>query len=355
MSRFFSNRHNGLTAYVPGEQPKDLPYIKLNTNESPYPPSPGVLSAVAGEATKLMLYSDPTAQALNEAVADVLSVSADCLLMTNGSDEILNFAFMAFGDEAHPFIMPDITYGFYPVFARLNRIPFEEIPLRQDFSVDVDALIRARGNIIIANPNAPTGMVLPLSEIERIVASDRDRIVVVDEAYIDFGGDSAIGLIGRYDNLLVTRTFSKSYSLAGGRLGFGVACPALIRDLNTIKYSINPYNVNRMTMAAGVAAMRENAYYMENCRRIMATRAYTAEKLGERGFSVLPSETNFLFARHHSVSGSRIYTGLRERGILVRHFSHPRIVDYNRITVGTAEQMNALLAGLDDILQEEAR
>lgn len=355
MSRFFSNRHDGLTAYVPGEQPKDLPYIKLNTNESPYPPSPGVLEAVAGEASKLMLYSDPTAQALNAAVADVLSVPADCLLMTNGSDEILNFAFMAFGDEAHPFVMPDITYGFYPVFARLNRIPFEEIPLRTDFSVDVDAMIKARGNIIIANPNAPTGMVLPLSEIERIVASDRDRIVVVDEAYIDFGGDSAIGLIERYDNLLVTRTFSKSYSLAGGRLGFGVACPALIRDLNTIKYSVNPYNVNRMTMAAGVAAMRENAYYMENCRRIMETRAYTAEELGKRGFSVLPSETNFLFARHRSVSGARIYTGLRERGILVRHFSHPRIVDYNRITVGTPEQMNALLTGLDDILREEAR
>lgn len=353
MSRFFSSRHASLKAYTPGEQPRDLPYIKLNTNESPYPPAPAVLEAVSTEVGKLMLYSDPTARALNEAVSSAIGIPADCLLMTNGSDEILNFAFLAFGDAEHPFVFPDITYGFYPVFAQLSGIPYIEIPLKEDFTVDVDALIAAHGHIVIANPNAPTGIALALSEIERIVASRPDRIVVVDEAYVDFGGESAASLIGTYDNLLVTRTFSKSCSLAGGRLGYGIACPALISDLNTVKYSTNPYNVNRMTMAAGIAVMHEYDYYLENCRRIMETRAYTANELEARGFTVLPSKTNFLFAKHERVDGERIYLGLRERGVLVRHFTLPRIAAFNRITIGTREQMDALLAALDDILKEE--
>lgn len=355
MSRFFSSRHASLEAYMPGEQPRDLPYIKLNTNESPYPPSSGVAAAVAGEIDSLKLYSDPTAAALNEMAGKVLGVSPDCILMTNGSDEILNFAFMAFGDEAHRFVFPDITYGFYPVFAQVNRIPYLEIPLREDFTVDVADYIRAEGHIVLANPNAPTGIALSRSEIERIVASNPNRLVAVDEAYIDFGGETCLPLIERYDNLLITRTFSKSYSLAGGRLGFGIGAPSLIRDLNTIKYATNPYNVNRMTMAAGACALKENEYYMENCRRIVETREYTREQLTKRGFSVLPSSANFLFARHEAIGGEALYRGLRERGVLVRHFSKSRIAAYNRITIGTQEQMNAFLAATDDILKEETK
>ncbi len=353
MSRFFSSRHASLEAYTPGEQPQDIPYIKLNTNESPYPPSPGVSRAVLNEVEKLRLYSDPTAKELNEAVAAQLGVSPDQILMTNGSDEILNFAFMAFGDETHPFAFPDITYGFYPVFAQVNGIPYKEIPLKEDFTVCVEDYISVDAHVVLANPNAPTGIALSRDEIERIVSARSDRMVIVDEAYVDFGGESCVPLINQYDNLLVTRTFSKSYSLAGGRLGIGIASPALIRDLNTIKYSTNPYNVNRMTMAAGIAAMRENDYYMENCARIVQTREYTRTELEKRGFTVLPSMTNFLFARHKTAEGEAIYRGLRARGVLVRHFSKPSIAAFNRITVGTKEQMDALLSAIDSILKEE--
>jgi len=353
MSSYFSSRHAALTAYTPGEQPVDMPYVKLNTNESPYPPSPGVLSAVEREAGKLNLYSDPTASSLCAAVSEVLGVGTDRLLMTNGSDEILNFIFLAYGDENHPFAFPDITYGFYPVFARLNGVPYTEVPLKEDLTVDVEGLIACRAHLVLANPNAPTGMALPLSEIERILQSDPNRLVVVDEAYVDFGGESAISLLDRYPNLIVTRTFSKSYSLAGGRLGFAVASEEIIADLNTIKYSVNPYNVNRMTMAAGVAAMKENDYYLANCAAVMRTREETAGALRARGFTVLPSLTNFLFARHERVGGERIYRGLKERGVLVRHFNHPRIEAFNRITVGTDAQMQTLLTALDEILKEE--
>ncbi len=353
MSRFFSPRHASLEAYTPGEQPKNKNLIKLNTNESPFPPSPGVLAAVKGEVERLKLYSDPTAAALHAAIADVIGVDSDCVLATNGSDEILNFAFMAFGDETHPFAFADITYGFYPVFATLNHIPFMTIPLREDFTLDVKALMDAPAHLVIANPNAPTGIALTRKEIEAIVSSNPDRIVVVDEAYVDFGGESVIPLIQTYDNLLVTRTFSKSYSLAGGRLGFGVACPALIADLNTIKYSTNPYNVNRMTMAAGIAAMKENDYYMENCRRIIRTRERTREALCRLGFTVLPSCTNFLFAAHPQISGKAMYEQLRKRDILVRHFASPRISNFNRITIGSDDQMDALLSAVAAIRQEE--
>lgn len=353
MSRFFSDKYAALEAYTPGEQPRDMQYVKLNTNESPFPPSPGVVAAAAREAETLRLYSDPESSALTAAVAARYGVSPSQVLMTNGSDEILNFAFMAFGDARHGFVFPDITYGFYPVFAAVNAVPFREIPLRDDFTIDVRDYCGVGQNIVIANPNAPTGLLLPVAQIEEIVRSNPEHVVIIDEAYIDFGGESCVPLVEKYDNLLVTQTFSKSRSLAGARLGFGIGCPALIQDLNTIKYSTNPYNVNRMTAAAGAAAIADDAYYRENARIIAENRAFTQRELQKRGFAVLDSAANFLFAKAPFADGETLYRRLKERGILIRHWNKPRIGDWCRITVGTREQMEALLAAVDALMKEE--
>jgi len=355
MSRFFSKKYSSLTAYTPGEQPKDMKYIKLNTNESPFPPSPKTQAAVSAEAEKLMLYSDPECTPLVRACAELYGVGEDMVLMTNGSDEILNFAFMAFCDGEHPVVFPDVTYGFYPVFARLNNIPYSTIPLTKDFRINVEAYIGIGKNIFIANPNAPTGIALSISDIERIVESNPDNIVVIDEAYVDFGAESAVPLVHKYDNLIVTMTFSKSRSMAGARLGFGIACPSLIADMNTIKYSTNPYNVNRMTIAAGTAALLDNAYYMHNCELIKENREYTKRRLEELGFYVLPSSANFLFAKTDACGGEELYLKLKARGILVRHFSTERIKDFNRITVGTKEEMDSFLSATEEILKEKRK
>lgn len=352
MSRFFREKYRELTPYVPGEQPKDMQYIKLNTNESPYPPSPGVLRAVAQEAERLQLYSDPDCTVLIRALAERYGVEENRVIATNGSDEVLNFAFMAFADEKCPLRFPDITYGFYPVFARLNSIPYEEIPLREDLSVDPEDYCVPGRCVVLANPNAPTGLCLGLDAIERIVAADPDRVVIVDEAYVDFGAESAVPLTRRYENLLVTGTFSKSRSMAGARLGFGIGSPALIADLNTIRFSTNPYNINRMTMAAGVAALREDDYYRKNCAAVAESRAYVTRALRELGFSVTDSRANFVFAATDRIGGGELYRRLRERGILVRHFDRERISAYNRITVGTQEQMETLVRVIGEILEE---
>ena len=352
MSKFFSPKYSALTPYVPGEQPKDMQYIKLNTNESPFAPTETVTRAVASESGKLQLYSDPECVELRAKFASIYGIEPDQVIMTNGSDEVLNFAFMAFADDAHPLAFADITYGFYPVFAQLNHIPYTEIPLKDDFSIDANDYIGINKTIVIANPNAPTGLCLPLSDIERIVASNPNNIVIVDEAYVDFGGESAVALINKYDNLLVTGTFSKSRSLAGARLGFGIANAALIADLNTIKYSTNPYNVNRMTAAAGLAVMCENEHYMQNCRTIIQNREWTTSQLTALGFEVLDSKTNFVFAKSSRIDGEKLYLELKARGILVRHFTKARIKDYNRITIGTSEQMSALITAIKAILEE---
>lgn len=353
MSRFFSSKYDALEAYTPGEQPRDLQYVKLNTNESPFPPSPGVIAAAAREAETLRLYSDPESAALTAAVAERYGVSPSQVLMTNGSDEILNFAFMAFGDARHGFVFPDITYGFYPVFAAVNAVPFREIPLRDDFTIDVRDYCAVGQNIVIANPNAPTGLLLSVAEIEEIVRTNPEHVVVIDEAYIDFGGESCVPLLAKYENLLVTQTFSKSRSLAGARLGFGIGAPSLIQDLNTIKYSTNPYNVNRMTAAAGAAAIADDAYYRANARIIMENRAFTQTELQKRGFAVLDSAANFLFAKAPFADGETLYRRLKARGILIRHWNKPRIGDWCRITVGTRAQMEALLAAVDALMKEE--
>ena len=353
MSRFFTKRLERLTPYTPGEQPRDMQYIKLNTNESPFPPSPAVIEAAKAEAGRLQLYSDPTCRELTDKLASLYGVAPEQVILTNGSDEVLNFAFMAFADEDHPLVFPEITYGFYPVFAELNRIPYEEIPLKADFSVDYRDYLDLNGKtIVIANPNAPTGLCLTLAEIEKIVRTNPDGVVVIDEAYVDFGAESAVKLVDKYDNLLVTQTFSKSRSLAGARLGFGIGGKALIADLHTVRYSTNPYNVNRMTAAAGYAALCDNDYYMANCRTIMENRAYTTDALRALGFEVLPSLTNFVFARTDRIGGEALYLELKRRGILVRHFGKASITDYNRITIGTKEQMEAFIAAVKTILEE---
>ena len=353
MSRFFTHRLDKLTPYTPGEQPRDMQYIKLNTNESPFPPSPAVVEAAKAEAGRLQLYSDPTCRELTDKLAALYGVSPEQVILTNGSDEVLNFAFMAFADEDHPLVFPAITYGFYPVFAELNRIPYEEIPLKEDFSVDFRDYLNLGGKtIVIANPNAPTGLCLTLDEIEAIVRTNPDSVVVIDEAYVDFGAESAVTLVDKYENLLVTQTFSKSRSLAGARLGFGIGNKALIADLHTVRYSTNPYNVNRMTAAAGHAALCDNDYYMQNCRTIMENRAYTTAALRSLGFEVLPSLTNFVFAKTDRIGGEALYLELKRRGILVRHFGKAEIIDYNRITIGTREQMEAFIATASDILKE---
>ncbi len=353
MSRFFSNKFSNLEAYTPGEQPQDRKYIKLNTNESAYPPSPLAVKLAEEASKNVQLYSDPEMKKLIEAASEVLGISKDKLIFTNGSDEILNFAFMAFSDKTKPVVFPNITYGFYPVFAELNGIPYEEIALKEDFSINVNDYVGINKNIFIANPNAPTGLILSIDEIEKIVKSNPDNIVVIDEAYIDFGGESAVCLVDKYSNLLVTRTFSKSRSLAGARLGFGIGNPELIRDLNTIRYSTNPYNVNSMTIAAGIGALKDVGYFNETIKRTVDIREKYTDELRKIGFKVNKSYANFLFAKHPKIGGEKLYLKLKDRGILVRHFNKELIKDYNRITVGSEAQMAELIRVLKEILNEE--
>ncbi len=352
MSRFFSDKYRALTPYTPGEQPQDKRYIKLNTNESPFPPSAKAVAYAAKAAERLQLYPDPQCAELTAKVAERCGVSPNEVLLTNGSDDILNFAFMAFCDDTHPAAFPDITYGFYAVFAACNRVPYTEIPLRDDLTVNVDDYVGIGKTIFLANPNAPTGIVLPRDEIERIVKSNPDSVVVVDEAYVDFGGESCIPLIRQYDNLLVTQTFSKSRSMAGARLGFGVGCAALIQDLNTLKYATNPYNINRMTAAAGLGVLEDEAYTRANCQAVMDNRAYTMRELSRLGFAMTNSSANFIFARHEAIGGETLYRELKQRGILVRHFDVPRLTEYNRITVGSREEMERLIYTIETILEE---
>ena len=351
MSRFLNAKYQSLAPYTPGEQPQDMQYVKLNTNESPYPPAPGVVEAAAAEAGRAQLYCDPECAALRDALAERYGVKQANVFVSNGSDDILNFAFMAFAGGGVPAFFPDISYGFYPVYARLHGIDFTQIPLKPDFTIDPADYMGLNGFIAIANPNAPTGLALSRESIEYILKWNPDRVVMIDEAYVDFGAESCLPLVAQYDNLLVVQTYSKSRSLAGGRLGYAIAQERLIDDLNRIKFSTNPYDVNRMTQAAGIASLRRDDYNREVCKRIIETRAVAAEQLKARGFEVLPSRANFLFARSDRIEGGALYRALKQRGVLVRHFDAPRISDYNRITVGTPEQMDALIDAITAILE----
>ena len=352
MSRFLNARYQTLEVYTPGEQPRDKAYIKLNTNESPYPPAPQVVASVGkGELEDLRLYSDPTSKPLVEKLAETYGVSPENVFVSNGSDDILNFAFMAFSGQPAKAMFPDVTYGFYQVYADLHQVEAKICPLSEDFSVDYKQYLDRDCMIVLANPNAQVGRALPLWQMEEIISSNPDHVVLVDEAYVDFGAESCVPLVKKYPNLLVVQTFSKSRSLAGARLGFAIGSAELIDDLNRIKFSTNPYNINRLTMVAGVAALETSDYYQENCQKIIQTRAYTTEALEKLGFTVIPSQANFVFASHPKMDGEALYLALKERGILVRHFSAPRMRDYNRITIGSQAQMEQLIRTLSELLE----
>lgn len=343
-----------MEAYVPGEQPSDMKYIKLNTNEFPYPPSPEVIKAVSEEeAKKLSLYPDPECKNLRCALAEKFSVTMENIFVSNGSDDILNFAFMAFGGDG--IVFPDITYGFYKVFAELHGESYEEIPLDENFEIRKEDYMGKNKMIAIANPNAPTGISIGLSEIEEIVKANPDNVVLIDEAYVDFGGTSALRLTEKYENLLVVGTFSKSRALAGARLGFAVASKEIIKDLEKIKYSTNPYSINRISLAAGTAAVMSDSYYKEKCKEVSETREKAKELLKANGFTLTDSVANFIFVKKEGVSGEVIYKKLREKGILVRHFRGERIKEYNRITIGTKEEMEVLTNELINIAKEEEK
>jgi len=348
MSKFINSKYASLEAYTPGEQPKDMKYIKLNTNESPFPPSAGVLKAVEENADKLNLYPDPECAELKDELAKLYGVERENVYVSNGSDDILNFFFLGFCDGGAVF--PDITYGFYKVYAELYGVDYKKIPLCKDFTINPDDYMNAGKNVVIANPNAPTGLTLGLDKIEDILKSNKNNMVLVDEAYVDFGGESCIPLTKKYDNLLVVGTFSKSRSMAGARLGFAIANKEIVADLEKIKYSTNPYAINRLTLAAGIAAVRENDYYMENCKLVVEAREYTAEALRKLGFRVLDSKANFIFAESDRIGGKELYEKLRAKGILVRYFGSDRISNFVRITIGTKEQMEALVNAASDIL-----
>ena len=353
MSKFLSKEAGRLAPYTPGEQPQDQQYVKLNTNESPFPPSPKVVKAISrAELLKLNLYSDPTCGQLVEAIARRYELQPENVITGNGSDEILAFAFRAFCGEGKPLAYADITYGFYKSQVALFGLESKVIPLREDFTLNVDDYMDFPGTIVIANPNAPTGMTVSREDIQRLLEADPNRVVIVDEAYVDFGAESCVPLIYRCDNLLVVQTMSKSRSLAGGRVGFALGSPELIAALNRVKYSFNPYNVNRLSIVAGAAAVEDEPYFQACTNAIRNNRAWTVRELEELGFSILPSQANFIFAKSDKIPGGELYRKLKENGILVRWFDADRIRDYVRITIGSLEQMTALVDEIARLLED---
>ena len=350
MSKYIVERLGRMEAYTPGEQVRGEKIIKLNTNENPFPPPQGVCEAISAEAERLRLYPDITGGALTQSLGIHFGVPENCVFAGNGSDEILAFCFQALCPQGVAFA--DLTYGFYQVYADLYEVDSKIVPLREDFSLHTDDYNNLRRTIVIANPNAPTGLALSRVEVERIVRSNSENLVIVDEAYVDFGAESCVPLLERYENLLVVGTFSKSRSLAGARLGYAVGRCELIEDLNRMRFSFNPYNVNQLTLAAGAAALAEEAYFKSCKEKIIQTRENTTKRLREMGFQCTDSQTNFVFATHPSYSAQRLYEGLKEKNILIRWFNKPRIVQYLRITIGLAEEMDEMLQALEALLEE---
>lgn len=337
--------------YVPGEQPKIANLIKLNTNENPYPPAPGVYEALKNMSVdSLRKYPDPTCSCLLEAIAEFYKVEPENVFVGVGSDDVLSMAFLTFFNSKKPILFPDITYSFYDVWAELHKIPYKRVPLRDDFTVDIKDYMVENGGVVLANPNAPTGVDLPLCEIEEVLKNNRDSVVIVDEAYVDFGGVSALPLIDKYENLLVVQTFSKSRSLAGMRIGYAFGCKKIIKYLSDAKFSFNSYTMNMPALELGVAAVKDKAYFEECCKKVIATREWTKKELKALGFSFGDSQTNFIFVKHDKVSRQEIFTKLRERGIIVRALSGERIKDYLRISIGTDEEMKTVIEALKDIL-----
>ncbi|KJK18477.1 histidinol-phosphate transaminase [Pseudomonas sp. NPDC087612] len=348
MSKFWSPFVKDLVPYVPGEQPKLARLVKLNTNENPYGPSPKALEAMRGELNdNLRLYPDPNSDLLKQAVADYYGVQGNQVFLGNGSDEVLAHIFHGLFQHDAPLLFPDISYSFYPVYCGLYGIPFEAVALDEQFQIRVADYRKANGGIIFPNPNAPTGCLLALEAIEQLLEANPDSVVVVDEAYIDFGGQTAIRLVDRYDNLLVTQTLSKSRSLAGLRVGLAVGHPDLIEALERIKNSFNSYPLDRMAIVGAAAAFEDRAYFEETCRKVIDSREKVVAELTARGFEVLPSAANFIFARHPQQDAAELAARLREQGVIVRHFKQARIAQFLRITIGTPEQNQALLDALN--------
>lgn len=336
-----------VTPYVPGEQPGERNIIKLNTNENPYPPAPGVVRAMRDfDADSLRRYPDPAVSELVHAIAEEYGLRDEQVFVGVGSDDVLAMSFLTFFNSDKPILFPDITYSFYDVWAEEFRIPYEEIPLDEEFQICISDYERENGGIIFPNPNAPTGELMPLDVVEQMVAAHPDVVVIVDEAYIDFGGSSALPLIERYDNLLVVQTFSKSRSMAGMRIGYAMGQPQLIRYLNDVKYSFNSYTMNSLVIAMGAAAIRDRAYFEETRTRIIATRERVKRELREIGYHCGDSMSNFLFVTHDTVSMEELFRELKEQNIYVRHFDRDRIRNYLRISIGTDEEMDVLLAYL---------
>ena len=338
--------------YVPGEQPKHK-VIKLNTNENPYPPSPKVQKIIDGfDAQQLRLYPDPEVSELIAAIAKNKGLDKEQVFVGVGSDDVLAMSFLTFFGSEQPILFPDITYSFYDVWAELFRIPYEQIPLQEDFRICVDDYKRKNGGIVIPNPNAPTGIAESLDAIEEIIAATPDSVVIIDEAYVDFGTKSAQELLKTYENLLVVQTFSKSRSLAGSRIGYAMGSKKLIAYLNDCKYSFNSYTMDRLTIQVGKASMEDEPYFTEQVHRIIETREWAKEQLKKLGFDFPDSKANFIFARHKEIAAEDIFAALKQRDIYVRYFKKPRIDNYLRITIGTKEEMEQLMNALQEILQE---
>lgn len=348
----WENNIRKVIPYVPGEQPNTENMIKLNTNENPYPPSPDVIKAITDfDCDKLRLYPDPAASALVNAIADYNKLTPEQVFVGVGSDDVLAMAFMTFFNSEKPVLFPDITYSFYDVWANLFKIPFKTQPLDDDFKIKAEDYYKENGGIIFPNPNAPTGLYQPLAMIEDILKHNPDVIVIVDEAYIDFGGESALPLIDKYDNLLVVQTFSKSRSMAGMRIGYAMGNPVLIKYLNDVKYSFNSYTMNQTSIAYGVASIKDDAYFRETTGKIIATRERVKKELKESGFSFPDSKSNFIFATHKSIPAKELFEALRKENIYVRYFNKPRIDNYLRITIGTDTEMDALIEFLKNYIK----
>lgn len=352
MSKFWSEMAKRAEPYVPGEQLAKKNIIKLNTNENPYPPSPKVIEAIQNElhTTNLRLYPSPTMDELRTTIGAYYGLDKANVFVGNGSDEVLAFAFMGLFDPGKPIRFPQITYSFYPVYAKVFNIDYEEVPLNDDFTLDVERFFESVGGVIFPNPNAPTSIYLPLHEIERILAHNKDRVVIVDEAYVDFAEASAATLINKYDNLLVVQTMSKSRALAGLRVGFALGNNELIKGLIRMKDSFNSYPVDRLALVGAKAAIEDETYFREITKKIIQTRTWVTEELQSLGFKVLPSQTNFVFTTHETYPAERLYEALKQRNILIRYFKTKPIENYVRITIGTDEEMKQLIRAIEEII-----
>lgn len=355
MNTLWSSMAKRTKPYVPGEQPQDLNTLKLNTNENPYPPSPAVIQAIKNEAKeKLHLYPSPTLDQLKEKLAAYHSLTKDNIFIGNGSDEVLAFSFMAFFEPGRKILFPEITYSFYPVYATLYNIPYEEVPLKRDFSLKAGDYFQSEGGVIFPNPNAPTSIFLPVEQIEDIVKTNKNKVVIIDEAYIDFATQSAVSLINQYNNLLIVQTMSKSRSLAGLRVGFALGHPTLIEALIRIKNSFNSYTLDQLAIVGAEAAIDDNKYTEKITKKIIKTRTWVSQQMKQKGFYVIPSQTNFIFVQHVKFNAEQLFTLLKKKKILVRHFNINPIKDYIRITIGTDADMMYFLETLTEIMEKEA-